>query len=241
MVMRMRMYLRWVAVCDACPQAGLGVWTPTLTLEDAREGHGGDGVEVEEEEGALWTARKAKRAVTSLLPAQQIPGCGNTHLSLAMSPRQHLPFPAPTALSAPSALPLPSHPASTSAPHSSCTPVPPRIYTAAAPSSRALPCLSCPVVPLCSRCAPVLPHNLVPCAPNDARTIHTKAAQIDQGILASPRPNACLVVVERCTLSHSPCPNSTHHTYRHALSTLAHHRHPPRHPLHLTSPLCTAV
>jgi hypothetical protein len=132
----------------------------------------------------------AGRAVTSLLPARRIPGCGDAHLSLTMSPRQHLPFPAPAVLSAPSALPLPSHPASTSAPHSSRTPVPPHVHTAAAPSSRALPYPSHPVTLLCSRHAPVLPHNLVPCAPDDAHTIHarllhTKAAQIDRGILAS--------------------------------------------------------
>jgi hypothetical protein len=87
----------------------------------------------------------AGRAVTSLLPARRIPGFGDAHLSLTMSPRQHLPFPAPAVLSAPSTLPLPSHPASTSAPHSSRTPVPPRVHTAAAPSSRALPYLSCPI------------------------------------------------------------------------------------------------
>ncbi|KAJ7888570.1 hypothetical protein B0H14DRAFT_3429985 [Mycena olivaceomarginata] len=107
-----------------------------------------------------------------------------------MSPRQHLPFPAPAVLSAPSALPLPSHPASTSALHSSCTPVPPRVHTAATPSSHALPYPSRPVALLRSRHAHVPPHNLVPCAPDDAHTIyarllHTKAARIDRGILAS--------------------------------------------------------
>ncbi|KAJ7857258.1 hypothetical protein B0H14DRAFT_3639475 [Mycena olivaceomarginata] len=63
-----------------------------------------------------------------------------------MSPRQHLPFPAPNALSAPSALPLPSHPASTSAPHSSCTPVPPASTRLPPP-----PPVRCHVCPVLSR------------------------------------------------------------------------------------------
>ncbi|KAJ7314713.1 hypothetical protein DFH08DRAFT_972464 [Mycena albidolilacea] len=157
-----------------------------------------------------------------------------------MSPRPHLPFPAPAVLSAPSALPLPSHPASTSAPHSSRTPIPPCVHTAAAPSSCALPYPSHPVALLCSRHAPVPPHNLVPCAPDDAHTIHarllyTKAARIDRGILASLCTRiAMLTDPTHASLLWSATPSptlpSTHHTYRHALSALARHQRPPHHP-----------
>jgi hypothetical protein len=157
----------------------------------------------------------AGRAVTSLLPARQIPGCGDAHLSLTMSPQQHFPFPAPAVLSAPSALPLPFHPASTSAPHSSRTPVPPRIHTAAVPSSRALPYPSHPVAPLRSRHAPVPPHILVPCAPDAAHTIHARLLhcrlipfpQMLLGRLTSCRHRSrCYSASPACPLTQYPTP-----------------------------------